>query len=78
MCGRSDANISFEKLRNLLLNLGFRERVGKGSHRKFCLAGLPRPLNLQRDRGGKCKPYEVRQVRDVLEALLADTVLAAA
>ncbi len=79
MSGRSDANIPFKKLRNLLLNLGFEERVGRGSHHKFCIAGLPRPLNLQQDRGGKCKPYEVGQVRETLGAMLsANSDIAAA
>ncbi len=78
MRGHSDANIPFDKLRSLLRDLGFQERV-KGSHHVFCATGLARPLNLQPATGGKCKPYEVRQVRRQLGALLsADTKLAAA
>ena len=76
MRGRSDTNVPFKKLRRLLLNLGFQERIGGGSHHKFCIAGLGRPINLQPVEGGKCKPYEVRQVREVLEdTFLADTEL---
>lgn len=69
MGGRSDANISFDKLRRLLRDLGFRERI-TGSHHVFGGAGISRPLNLQPADGGKCKPYELRQVRRELGSLL--------
>lgn len=64
LLGRSDANIGFDELRNLLLKLGFDERT-RGSHHIFRRDGIEERINLQRD-GGKAKPYQVRQVRAVL------------
>lgn len=63
--GKSDANISFEDLRNLLLNLGFVERI-KGSHHSYRKEGITEKPNLQRD-GNKAKSYQVRQIRDILK-----------
>ena len=63
--GTSDANIAFDDLRGLLRHLGFTERV-KGGHHIFSLEGVEEILNLQRRKGGKAKPYQVRQVRDVI------------
>ncbi|PKB71145.1 MAG: hypothetical protein BZY87_07015 [SAR202 cluster bacterium Io17-Chloro-G6] len=56
--------MSFNPLRQLLLRLGFEERV-RGSHhifRKDCVEEL---INLQRD-GSKAKVYQVRQVRAMI------------
>ena len=60
----SDANVGFEDLRNLLINLGFRERT-RGSHHVFRRAGIEEMINLQRE-GAKAKQYQVRQVRAVI------------
>ena len=61
---RSDANVPFEKLRALLRRLGFDERI-KGDHHIFTKDGVEEILNLQ-PKGGKGKPYQVKQVRDVI------------
>lgn len=61
---RSDANVSFEALCALLMRLGFFERI-KGDHHIFTKDGVEEILNLQ-PKGGKGKPYQVKQVRDVL------------
>ena len=44
--------------------LGFEERI-RGSHHIFRRADIEERLNLQRD-GAKAKPYQVRQVRNVI------------
>ena len=62
--GRSDTNIDFDGLRNLLLQLGFMERV-HGSRRIFIRPGVEDLVNLQRE-GRMAKPYQVRQVRSVI------------
>jgi len=62
--GASEANISFEDLRNLLTGLGFDERI-RGSHHVFRREGIEEKINLQRD-GSKAKPYQVRQVRTII------------
>ena len=64
MSGRSDANIRFNDLRMFLLRLGFVERV-RGSHHIFRKGGVRERINLQRD-GSHAKPYQVRQVRQVV------------
>jgi len=64
LSGRSDANIDFDELRRLLTHLGFIERVG-GSHRVFVKAGVEDLVNIQRE-GRLAKPYQVRQVRNVI------------
>ena len=61
---RSDANVPFETLRALLIRLGFDERT-KGDHHIFTKNGVEEILNLQ-PKGGKGKPYQVKQVRDVI------------
>ena len=62
--GQSDANIRFDDLRKLLIDLGFEERL-RGSHHVFVRPGVEQLVNLQRD-GSKAKPYQVRQVRSVI------------
>jgi predicted RNA binding protein YcfA (HicA-like mRNA interferase family) len=62
--GDSDANIRFEELCHLLQAKGFRMRVS-GSHHVFTQSGVMERINLQRD-GSKAKPYQVRQVRNIL------------
>jgi predicted RNA binding protein YcfA (HicA-like mRNA interferase family) len=62
--GLSDADIRFEELRNLLLRLGFAERV-RGSHHIFRKQGIEEKINLQQD-GDKAKSYQVKQVRKIL------------
>ena len=62
--GRSDANVEFEELCQLLCSLGFEERV-RGSHHIFRKAGIEERINLQRDKR-KAKVYQVRQVRAVI------------
>ena len=62
--GNSDANIPFSGMCRLLSKLDFDERV-KGSHHIFSREGVPEILNLQAS-GAKCKPYQVKQVRNVI------------
>lgn len=62
--GTSDANIAFDDLCHLLIRLGFDERI-RGSHHIFRKRGVEEKLNLQKE-GNKAKPYQVRQVRNVI------------
>ena len=62
--GTSDANVPFEDLCHLLVRLGFEQRTS-GSHNIFRRAGIAERPNLQRE-GNKAKPYQVRQVRDII------------
>lgn len=62
--GQSDANIPFNTLVSLLLRLGFDLRI-RGSHHIFSKPHLDEIINLQ-PLGAKAKPYQVRQVRDLI------------
>jgi len=62
--GTSDANIPFSELCHLLRRLGFDERI-RGSHHIFTKEGVEEILNLQ-PKGAKAKPYQVKQVRQVV------------
>ena len=62
--GTSDANISFNDLCSMLLKIGFEERI-RGSHHIFTKDNIAEILNLQ-PKGSKSKPYQVKQVRNVI------------
>ena len=64
LSGTADANIAFRDLCGLLSALGFSLRK-KGSHHIFFRDGVAEILNLQ-PKGGKAKPYQVKQVRSVV------------
>ena len=65
LSGSSDNNFSFEELRTILLNLGFSEKIGAGSHRIFYKENISEIVNIQ-PLGSKAKPYQVRQVRAII------------
>lgn len=52
------------ELRNLLITLGFVERI-RGSHHIYSMEGITEILNLQ-PKGSNGKPYQVKQVRNVI------------
>jgi len=62
--GTADSNIRFSDLRKLLIRLGFQERI-RGDHHIFTREGVEEILNLQ-PKGSHAKPYQVRQVRQVI------------
>jgi predicted RNA binding protein YcfA (HicA-like mRNA interferase family) len=62
--GQGDANIPFNDLVGLLLRLGFDLRI-RGSHHIFSKPHVDEIINLQ-PHGAKAKPYQVRQVRELL------------
>lgn len=64
LAGGSDANVEFSALCQLLVRLGFDERV-KGSHHIFTRSGVEEILNLQ-PKGSNAKAYQVKQVRSIL------------
>ena len=64
LSGSGDSNISFEDCKNLLIRLGFTERI-KGSHHIMTKDGIEEILNIQPAKG-KAKPYQVKQVRNLI------------
>ena len=65
LSGAADRNIRFADLRRLLLALDFEERI-HGDHHIFTRAQVVEIINLQPRDGGMAKPYQVRQVRDII------------
>lgn len=64
LTGTADADITFSELCQLLIRLGFTERI-KGSHHLFTRENIEEIINLQ-PRNSKAKPYQVKQVRILL------------
>ncbi len=64
LLGFSDANIDFDDLRRLLINLEFDERI-KGSHHIFTKDGIEEIINIQ-PIGSKAKAYQVKQTRNLI------------
>ncbi|MGJ0430696.1 type II toxin-antitoxin system HicA family toxin [Methylobacter sp.] len=62
--GRSDNNISFLELTQLLQRLQFDVRI-HGDHHIFTRDGIAEILNLQ-PKGAMAKAYQVRQVRQII------------
>lgn len=62
--GDADANIRFDEMCALLSRLGFNKRI-RGSHHIFTRPGVEGFIDLQ-PKQGKCKPYQVQQVRAFL------------
>ncbi|HZW05010.1 MAG TPA: type II toxin-antitoxin system HicA family toxin [Anaerolineaceae bacterium] len=68
--GTSDADIPFTDLCHLLVRLGFEVRV-RGDHHIFTKEGVEEILNLQ-PKGALSKPYQVKQVRNLLRKYRLD------
>ena len=68
-CRNNPRGVSFNELAALVKALGFLHDRTNGSHMIFVhpTPAVP-PVNLQRDKGGKAKPYQVRQVLDIIDA----------
>jgi len=65
LSGTADRNIRFDDLRGILQSFGFDERI-RGDHHIFTREGVDEIVNLQPRAGGGAKPYQVRQVRDII------------
>ena len=65
LAGTSDQNSSFNELVALLRYFGFDGRTA-GSHHIFSREDVAEILNLQPRRDGTAKPYQVKQVRQVI------------
>ena len=61
---RSDSNVPFPGLCQLLKGLGFDERI-RGDHHIYNKEGIEEILNIQ-PKGTKAKPYQVKQIRNII------------
>ena len=65
LAGQGYHNFAFGDLVAVLELVGFAHVRTNGSHRFFTHPKIPEPVNIQ-PRGGKCKPYQLKQVRDII------------
>ena len=65
LSGTGDSNIKFSDFKKLIQLLGFKERI-KGDHFIYSKAGIIETINVQPQRDGKAKPYQVKQVRNLI------------
>jgi predicted RNA binding protein YcfA (HicA-like mRNA interferase family) len=66
MSGKSDNNLSINELKSFLNQLGFIERQASGSHTLYKKTGIPEIINIQSTKDGQAKPYQVKQIRDII------------
>ncbi len=64
LAGVADRNLDFGELCFVLDRLGFSSRI-RGGHHIYYRDGVDEILNLQ-SKNGKAKPYQVKQVRNVV------------
>lgn len=60
-------NVSFGDLTRLLVALGFELMRIEGDHHIYAKPDVREQPNLQPDRNGQAKPYQVKQVLGVIE-----------
>lgn len=64
LCGTQDNNVVFTDLQKVLTSLGFVVRI-KGDHFIYTMDDVDEIINIQ-PKGNKAKPYQVRQVRNII------------
>ena len=64
LSGQADTDISFADLCSLLYRMGFVERI-RGDHHIFSRSDVIEIINIQ-PAGDKAKPYQVKQVRNLI------------
>jgi predicted RNA binding protein YcfA (HicA-like mRNA interferase family) len=64
LSGNIDKNVSFDDLLKILEHLGFSLRI-KGSHHILFKDGIEDIINIQPN-GKLAKPYQVKQVRNII------------
>ena len=65
--GQSDSNIRFDDLKNLIYALGFLFKGQKCSHSGYYHPGVHARISIQPTKDGKAKPYQVKQLRDIIK-----------
>lgn len=65
LSGTSNANLDFDDLCAMLKHEGFTERTNS-SHHIFTKPGVREIINIQAKNDGKAKPYQVKQVKNLI------------
>ena len=65
LSGTRDSNIQFADLQSVLTRLGFQCRI-RGDHFIYTKDGVEEIINIQPTANHKAKPYQVKQVRNVI------------
>ncbi|MBW6533595.1 MAG: type II toxin-antitoxin system HicA family toxin [Mariniphaga sp.] len=65
LSGASDKNIKFQELLTILKSFKFEDRI-KGSHHIFYRKDIEEIINIQADKNGNAKPYQVKQIREII------------
>jgi predicted RNA binding protein YcfA (HicA-like mRNA interferase family) len=65
LSGSADRSIRFTDLCRLLQAFGFEERI-RGDHHIYTRTDISEIINLQPGQEGLAKPYQVRQVRNLI------------
>lgn len=65
LSGASDKNINFDEIVMVLNHFNFELKI-KGSHHIFYRNDVENIINIQPANNGKAKPYQVKQVRDII------------
>ncbi len=60
-------NVDFKDATRLLQALGFERLRIEGDHHVFAREDIPEQPNLQPDRTGQAKPYQIRQIKRLVE-----------
>lgn len=60
-------DVRFADLLVLVEAFGFTLKGTKGSHRGYWKPGIPERLNVQPDKHGKAKEYQIRQFLDLID-----------
>ena len=72
LSGTNDKNIRFGELCNVLIKIGFQQRV-KGDHHIFYKEGIEEIINIQ-PKKNMAKSYQVKQIRKlILDNKLGET-----
>lgn len=66
MSGKSDNDISDSEMMFFLRKIGFEYKRTSGDHFQFGFTGVPEQVNLQ-PRNSQIKPYQVQQVRKLVQ-----------
>jgi hypothetical protein len=60
-------DVRFDDACKVAVEIGFTAKGGKGDHNSFSRTGEPVGLNFQKRGGGKIKPYQAKQLIEMID-----------